>query len=320
MFFSTIRTVRPDGARPPEINSGLLFSGPGSGSMTTLADAWAELAAGLHDAAAAYRRTTAGPQPYLATFDELLAPATPSLSRLSSLAATTDFALRHLNCLNKEAALRRAAALRLRGTRFGGADGAAAVDDRSRRGRRHHRRALLPGPTGPCRQTAEAGRWRDDRDPAQLRSLVSSRASSPACPGGQRGVTSAGLTRFHQEGRRGDGPGLFTCQKGCGEESHGHGHQPAIGTAQLPNNDRNGVAGRWNRVPQRLTAPRHCTVTDLRNGQPVEPPYAATSRQPHLTPVRSRIVPGVRLAGDGSRRCPSSCGPRPGNWWRRHRN
>jgi PPE-repeat protein len=259
------------GTRPPEINSGLLFSGPGLGSMTSLATAWDELAAWLDDAAASYHSATAktraagaylewldataararqtatqaraaaiafrsalaaaAPPPVirahhitrvslamanclgqsapaiadmdadyermwtrnadvmyayarasadaatvtpfdsppgtaaaqghggrvswtlraapdvlsagrpvmstipgalralarspLATFDASLAPVTSSLSKLSSLSAPTDFALKHLNSLNKEAALRKAAILRWRWTRPDHADGAA---------------------------------------------------------------------------------------------------------------------------------------------------------------------------------------------------
>jgi hypothetical protein len=261
------------GTRPPEINSGLLFSGPGPGSMTSLATAWEELAARLNDAAASYHAATArtraavaylewlegtaararqtatqakaaaiafraalaaaAPPPVirahhtarvslalanclgqsapaiadmdadyermwvlnadvmyayarasadaaavtpfdsppgtaaaeghrgrvgwalraapdvlcagrpvmstipsalralarspLATFDESLAPVTPSLSKLSSLSAPADFALKHLNSLNKEAALRKAAVLRWRWTRPDHADGPAAT-------------------------------------------------------------------------------------------------------------------------------------------------------------------------------------------------
>ena len=42
------------GALPPELNSGRMFAGPGSGSMLAAASAWDGLAAQLHSAAAAY--------------------------------------------------------------------------------------------------------------------------------------------------------------------------------------------------------------------------------------------------------------------------
>lgn len=271
------------GTRPPEINAGLLFSGPGSGSMTSAATAWEELAAQLHDVAAACHRAaakthaaatypewleataararqaatqakaatrayqsalaaaapppviganrmawvslaranclgqsapaiadteadyermwvqnadvmhayarasanaaavapfasppgTAAPESHrgrvswnlraapdvisaghpvmstipralralssspLASFDASLAPATASLSKLSSLSAPTDFALKHLNSLNKEAALCRAAALRVHWTticRAGGAADTAAMGRATRIG------------------------------------------------------------------------------------------------------------------------------------------------------------------------------------------
>lgn len=44
-------------------------------------------------------------------FDEFLSPVTSSLSKLGSLSAPTDFAINHLNSLNKNAALQSAAAL-----------------------------------------------------------------------------------------------------------------------------------------------------------------------------------------------------------------
>jgi PPE-repeat protein len=52
-----------------------------------------------------------------ATFDALLSPVTSSLSKLGSLCAASDFAINHLNSLNKQAALGSAAATlsRLRG-------------------------------------------------------------------------------------------------------------------------------------------------------------------------------------------------------------
>ena len=47
----------------------------------------------------------------LTTFDAFLSPVTASLSKLSSLSAPSDFAINHLNSLNKQAALHSAAAL-----------------------------------------------------------------------------------------------------------------------------------------------------------------------------------------------------------------
>ncbi|MCV7257126.1 PPE family protein [Mycobacterium shimoidei] len=48
------------GALPPEINSGLMYSGPGSASMMTAASAWDGLAADLHSAAASYMSVVSG--------------------------------------------------------------------------------------------------------------------------------------------------------------------------------------------------------------------------------------------------------------------
>jgi PPE-repeat protein len=48
------------GLLPPEINSGRVYSGPGSGPMFTAAAAWDRLAAGLHSAAAAYSSVISG--------------------------------------------------------------------------------------------------------------------------------------------------------------------------------------------------------------------------------------------------------------------
>ena len=45
---------------PPEINSGLLYTGPGSGPMFAAADAWEGLAAELHSAASSYESVVAG--------------------------------------------------------------------------------------------------------------------------------------------------------------------------------------------------------------------------------------------------------------------
>lgn len=49
------------GTRPPEINSGRIYSGPGSGSMTAVAATWDRLASTLYDIAAQYRSVTATP-------------------------------------------------------------------------------------------------------------------------------------------------------------------------------------------------------------------------------------------------------------------
>ncbi|WP_276763748.1 PPE family protein [Mycolicibacter arupensis] len=46
------------GVLPPEINSGRMYAGPGSGSMLTAATAWENLAAELNTAAAAYESVT----------------------------------------------------------------------------------------------------------------------------------------------------------------------------------------------------------------------------------------------------------------------
>ncbi|BBX73483.1 PPE family protein [Mycobacterium shinjukuense] len=48
------------GALPPEINSGRMYMGPGSGPMLAAAAAWDELAAGLHSTAASYGSTVEG--------------------------------------------------------------------------------------------------------------------------------------------------------------------------------------------------------------------------------------------------------------------
>lgn len=47
------------GMRPPEINSGRMYSGPGSGSMMAVATAWDGLSANLYDVAADYGSVTA---------------------------------------------------------------------------------------------------------------------------------------------------------------------------------------------------------------------------------------------------------------------
>jgi len=48
------------GVLPPEINSGRMYAGPGSGSMLTAASAWENLAAELHTTASAFDSVTSG--------------------------------------------------------------------------------------------------------------------------------------------------------------------------------------------------------------------------------------------------------------------
>ncbi len=48
------------GALPPEVNSGRMYTGPGSASLIAAAAAWDELAAELYTVAAAYSSTTSG--------------------------------------------------------------------------------------------------------------------------------------------------------------------------------------------------------------------------------------------------------------------
>src|SRR5690625_5173694 len=47
-------------ALPPEVNSGLMYAGPGSGSILAAAAAWDGLAADLHATAAGYESVVAG--------------------------------------------------------------------------------------------------------------------------------------------------------------------------------------------------------------------------------------------------------------------
>jgi hypothetical protein len=63
----------------------------------------------------------------LTPFDAFLSPVTSSLSKLSSLSAPSDFAINHLNSLNKKAALNNAAALLSRLPNRSRAVGAAAT-------------------------------------------------------------------------------------------------------------------------------------------------------------------------------------------------
>ena len=63
----------------------------------------------------------------LTGFDAFLSPVTSSLSKLGSLCAPSDFAINHLNFLNKRAALNSAAALLSRLPKRGRAGGAAST-------------------------------------------------------------------------------------------------------------------------------------------------------------------------------------------------
>ena len=63
------------GALPPEVNSGLMYTGPGSGSMLAAAAAWDGVAAVLDSAAAVYGSVIAG-----LTLDSWLGPASASMA------------------------------------------------------------------------------------------------------------------------------------------------------------------------------------------------------------------------------------------------
>ncbi|MBY0443053.1 MAG: PPE family protein [Mycobacteriaceae bacterium] len=71
------------GVLPPEVNSGLMYAGPGSGSMIVAATAWDELAAVLSFAASGYGSVLAG-----LTHESWLGPASASMA-----AATAPYAV-----------------------------------------------------------------------------------------------------------------------------------------------------------------------------------------------------------------------------------
>jgi len=77
-------------ALPPEINSGRMYSGPGSGSMLAAATAWDELAADLHTTAICYESVISGliSGPWLGASSSRMAAATAPL--MSWLHATAD--------------------------------------------------------------------------------------------------------------------------------------------------------------------------------------------------------------------------------------
>ncbi len=78
--------------RAPEINSGLMYSGPGAGPMIQAATAWDRLAVRLSTAAADYRSVTAklaagrGVAPYLGWLDTLAARAHQAATQLAAAA------------------------------------------------------------------------------------------------------------------------------------------------------------------------------------------------------------------------------------------
>jgi len=83
------------GLLPPEINSGRMYTGPGSGSLVAAAAGWAELAAELHSAAAEFQTVvsalTCGPWLGPASAG-LVAAASPYVAWLRSSAAGSELA------------------------------------------------------------------------------------------------------------------------------------------------------------------------------------------------------------------------------------
>jgi hypothetical protein len=77
---------------PPEINSGLMHSGPGAGSMAAAATAWERLAEGLHRAAA-QTPTTEGAAPYVDWLDATAARAERAGAQATAAASAHHAAL-----------------------------------------------------------------------------------------------------------------------------------------------------------------------------------------------------------------------------------
>ena len=84
------------GALPPEINSGLMYAGPGSTSLTTAASAWNALAAELNSSALGYDAVVT----QLAG-EEWLGPASASMAAAAwvALAAGLATAGAAVNCV-----------------------------------------------------------------------------------------------------------------------------------------------------------------------------------------------------------------------------
>ena len=78
------------GALPPEVNSGRMYVGAGSGPLLAAAAAWDALGAELYSFAAAYTSTIAG-----LTVGSWLGPAATSMSVVPGI---TDAAAEHLLC------------------------------------------------------------------------------------------------------------------------------------------------------------------------------------------------------------------------------
>ena len=81
------------GALPPEVNSGLMYAGPGSGPMLAAAAAWDELAAELATAASGYgsvvSELTSAPWVGPAA-TSMLAAVSPYVSWLSTVAGQAE--------------------------------------------------------------------------------------------------------------------------------------------------------------------------------------------------------------------------------------
>jgi PPE-repeat protein len=79
------RVAMDFGTRPPEINSGQIYAGPGSGSMMAVAATWDRLAATLYDVAVQYRSVTAK-LPHGSQVTSYLAWLTATAARAQQLA------------------------------------------------------------------------------------------------------------------------------------------------------------------------------------------------------------------------------------------
>ncbi|MEK1118120.1 PPE family protein, partial [Mycobacterium ulcerans] len=71
------------GALPPEVNSGLLYAGPGAAPMLTAATAWDGLATVLNSAAASYASVVSG-----LTLESRMGPASASMAAAAAPYAT----------------------------------------------------------------------------------------------------------------------------------------------------------------------------------------------------------------------------------------